>query len=200
VVHLTALPNTSATSYPHILSSLLRSCLALPLCREEDQIKTKNLPSYLPPPVSQAVLLFPAMLRTWWQIVLTTSQVINLARALPRPQGFGHFANSSSATSHSIGPSPLGYAIEGTGLTGPSPITFTDANLHIQTVTSTDLPPVQTPTTTSATQSWPDTIGVSASAERTLLPSSDHIRRVYRVFWKQKATLLSSHFRQVYLQ
>jgi hypothetical protein len=141
------------------------------------------------------------MLRSWWRFVLTISQVINLARALPRPQGHGYFyANSSTALSHPTGSLVFDSAIQGTGLSAPSPITFTDENLHIQVVTSTDLPSVQTPTATSATQSGPDTSGVSASSVRMLLSSSDHLQRLYRAFWKQEATLPSSHFRQVCLQ
>jgi hypothetical protein len=151
--------------------------------------------------VFQTVLLFLTMLRSWWELVLTTSQVINLARALPRPQGHGYFnANSSTALSHPIGSLALDTTIPGTGLSGPSPITFTDENLHVQVVTSTDLPSVQTPTATSATQSGPDTSGVSTSIQRTLLSSSDRLRRLYRALWKQEATPLSSHFRQVCLR
>ncbi|KAF7505455.1 hypothetical protein GJ744_000782 [Endocarpon pusillum] len=87
-------------------------------------------------------------------------KVIHLAGALPRPQGFGHSStNSSNFHSNSSQPSTVDLSLIPTRPTPFATVILVDANLQLQVVTSTDLPPVQVPTSTSATQSWPDTSG-----------------------------------------
>jgi hypothetical protein len=131
----------------------------------------------------ETALPVPRMLQMWCQTVLTFSQVIHLARALPRPQDYGQSStNSPTPCSGFLELSILDVTAEESaaasvpcisaqypdftetiGLTLTSPVTLVDANLQLQVVTSTDLPPVQIPTSTSATQSSPDTSGVSHS-------------------------------------
>ena len=111
------------------------------------------------------------MLLSWVSGLLTFSQVIYLAGALPRPQNLGeclvawrHKRNLQDCCSKSeIMLTDAATAQTTTlGLTYTSAITFLDVDLDVQVVTSTDIPSTQTPTTTTlVTQNTPDSSGVS---------------------------------------
>lgn len=130
------------------------------------------------------------MLRDWCQIGLTFLQVFQLTGALPQPLDYGQSSTGSPKlcaappgpaaldpiADVSITPSSTSipaYYSRGKKkmkLTLISKVTILDANLHLQVVTSTDLPAVQLPTTTSATQNSPDISGVSLPADMMLHP------------------------------
>lgn len=121
-----------------------------------------------PTPPLQLLLPFQ-MLQIWQHTALTFLQVIQLARAIPRPQSFGQSSRIPSILCLKVScPSALRPTTNEKGLTHFPTVTLVDANLQLQVVTSTDLPPVQIPTSTSAIQSWPDTSGVSSWRSRTL--------------------------------
>lgn len=164
--------------------------LRLQLCGEQAQIRDSSstvvyltrLSDCIPLP-SDCISPF-SMLQRWCQTVLTFFQVIHLARALPRPHDYGQSPRSPSAPCFKSLPSSAFDATaeasttalltsitthysnvtNTTGLTLTSAVTLVDASLQLQVVTSTDLPPVQVPTSTSATQSSPDISGVSVAA------------------------------------
>ena len=77
----------------------------------------------------------------------------SLAAGIAAQPASSALSDPASATE----PSP--YPGTGGSETYTSGITFVDPNLNSQTVTSTDLPETQTPTTTNATGSLPDTTG-----------------------------------------
>ena len=128
---------------------------------------------------------FPSliMLSCWVSYALTFSQAIYLAGALPRPQAHGLYGPESDSPCANTGSdSPEVFAMNPASSantlsarqTASGSSSYTDSNVSTYTsaitiiqpdrrptvATSTDLSSTQVPTTTSASQSSPDTTGV----------------------------------------
>jgi hypothetical protein len=156
------------------------------------------------------------MIPRWVPYVLTFLQAIYLAGALPRPQAHGVYGPDTGSPCSDTGPelfaesptipantlsarqtaSAASSFPDSTSSTYTSAITIVQPGRPVTVVTSTDLSSTQVPTTTSASQTLPDTTGVRIyQAELGHLLT---LGRVFRLRSRQQATLPLSPSQQVY--